>query len=62
MKRRDLLRHLNAQGCDPLREGANHSVWANLPAGTVSTIPRHREINDRLALKICRDLKIDPPP
>jgi len=28
----------------------------------VSTIPRHREINDRLALKICRDLKIDPPP
>ena len=58
MKRRDLVRHLESHGCEFLREGANHSVYVNRSAGKVSTIPRHREINDFLARKICRNLAV----
>jgi hypothetical protein len=41
-----------------LREGANHSVYVNRSARKTSTVPRHREINDLLARKICRDLEV----
>lgn len=61
MKRRDLLRHLREHGCALLREGGNHSVFVNRDAGKVSTVPRHREVNDFLARKICRDLEIPEP-
>ena len=59
MKRVDLVRHLEQQGCELLREGANHSVFVNRAARKTSTVPRHREINDFLARKICRDLEIE---
>jgi hypothetical protein len=36
-----------------LREGAKHSVFVNRARNKSSTIPRHREINDFLAKKIC---------
>ncbi|MBU6422203.1 MAG: type II toxin-antitoxin system HicA family toxin [Gammaproteobacteria bacterium] len=58
MKRRDLLRHLAAHGCALLREGAKHSWWQNSNQGRRSAVPRHTEINDYLARKICRDLGI----
>ena len=58
MKRRDLIRYLEQQGCALLREGAKHSVYVNGATGKSSTVPRHREINDFLARKICRDLEI----
>lgn len=58
MKRTDLLRHLLAQGCELVREGGNHSIYVNRPARKVSTIPRHREIDEYLARKICRDLEV----
>ena len=61
MKRRDLLRHLAAQGCTLIREGARHSVFQNPREGVTSTVPRHNEINDYLARKICRDLRIPLP-
>jgi len=61
MKRLDLVRHLEAHGCQLLREGANHSVYVNRAAHKTSTVPRHREINDYLADKICKDLEIAPP-
>jgi mRNA interferase HicA len=53
MKRTDLLRHLSQNGCELLREGGRHSVFVNRSKGKVSTVPRHREINEILALKIC---------
>ena len=62
MKRADLVRHLQKQGCELLREGARHSVFVNSRSRRVSTVPRHREVNDYLALKICRDLDIAEPP
>jgi len=58
VKRVDLVRHLEQRGCQLLREGANHSVYVNRAARKTSTVPRHREINDFLARKICRDLEI----
>lgn len=60
MKRVDLLRYLAEHGCELLREGGRHSVYVNRKAGKSSTIPRHREINDFLARKICRDLEVEP--
>ena len=61
MKRRDLIRHLESKGCELLREGGKHSVYINREARKTSTIPRHREINDFLARKICRDLDVEAP-
>ena len=62
MKRRDLLRHLSRHHCELLREGGKHSVFVNRTSGKASSVPRHREINDFLARKICRDLEIPVPP
>jgi predicted RNA binding protein YcfA (HicA-like mRNA interferase family) len=58
MKRKDLIKHLSKYGCELLREGGKHSVFVNRKAGKTSTIPRHREIDDYLIKKICRDLEI----
>jgi predicted RNA binding protein YcfA (HicA-like mRNA interferase family) len=61
LKRRDLIQHLEAHGCEFLREGSNHSVYINRAARKTSTVPRHREINDDLSRKICRDLQVPLP-
>ncbi len=61
MKRRDLTRHIEKHGCELLREGAKHSVYVNRRARKSSTIPRHSEINEHLARKICRDLEVPNP-
>ena len=61
MKRTDLIRYLLEQGCEFLREGGRHSVYVNRATGKSSTVPRHREINDILSKKICKDLEVDPP-
>ena len=61
MKRADLVRHLEAHGCQLLREGSNHTVYVNRVARRISTVPRHREINEYLAQKICKDLDVRQP-
>jgi mRNA interferase HicA len=61
LKRRDLVRHLEAHGARLLREGGKHAVYVNPAAGRTTTVPRHGEINDHLARKICRDLELPPP-
>jgi predicted RNA binding protein YcfA (HicA-like mRNA interferase family) len=61
MKRRDLIRHLERHGCELLREGGNHSIYINRVAGKSSAVPRHNEINEFLARKICRDLQVPQP-
>jgi predicted RNA binding protein YcfA (HicA-like mRNA interferase family) len=58
VKRRDLIDHLERHGCRLLREGGSHSVYLNPAARKVSTVPRHREINDDLARKISKDLEV----
>jgi predicted RNA binding protein YcfA (HicA-like mRNA interferase family) len=61
MKRRALIRHVEAYGCRLLREGGKHSVYYNPENSQTSAIPRHREINEFLARKICRDLGVLEP-
>jgi len=61
MKRLDLIRHLEAHGCCLLREGGRHSIYVNAANNQTSAVPRHREINDFLCRKICRDLGIEEP-
>lgn len=61
MKRQDLIRHLEAHGCYLLREGGRHSIYVNAANNQTSAVPRHREINDFLCRKICRDLGIEEP-
>lgn len=58
MKRRDLIRHLEQHGCVLLREGANHTIYVNPAVKKTSSVPRHSEINNELARKICKDLQV----
>jgi len=60
MKRRELLGYLRSQGCAFIREGARHSWWSNPAMSKRSAVPRHNEIRDVLARKICKDLGIPP--
>jgi mRNA interferase HicA len=61
MKRLDLIRHLEAHCCYLLRDRGKHSVYVNPANNQTSAVPRHREINDFLAQKICQDLGIPRP-
>ncbi len=61
MKRLDLIRHIEKCGCVMLREGGSHTVYVNRLTRKVSTVPRHREINEFLTRKICRELEIRQP-
>jgi mRNA interferase HicA len=61
VKRVDLVRHLEQHGCVLFREGGSHSVYVNRRTRKSSSVPRHREINEFLARKICRDLEIPMP-
>jgi hypothetical protein len=61
MKREELIRHLAASGCEFLREGSKHTMYVNRAAQASAAIPRHREINDFLVKRICRDLKVRGP-
>ncbi|MCK4297485.1 MAG: type II toxin-antitoxin system HicA family toxin [Candidatus Marinimicrobia bacterium] len=61
MKRKDLISHLEKNGCTLLREGSNHTIYVNRKASKASSVPRHRKINEFLAMKICKDLEIPVP-
>ena len=58
MKRKDLLLYLRKRGCVLYREGGKHSIYHNPRENKTSSVPRHTEIHDFLAKKICRDLGI----
>jgi hypothetical protein len=61
MKRYALLKHLTLHGCRFLREGSRHTVYFNPRNRKTSTIPRHNEILNFLANKICKDLEVPKP-
>jgi len=56
MKRQALLRYVRRNGCYLKREGGAHSLWVNPLTGEIETVPRHSEISDKLARKICKGL------
>ncbi len=57
MKRESLLRHLRRYGCVLRREGKE-----NPQTGHAEAVPRHTEIADLLARRICQNLSIPRPP
>lgn len=61
MKLRKLLKNLEEQGCFLLRQGGNHTIFYNPANGKISSIPRHREVKNFVAKKICQDLEIQEP-
>jgi len=58
MKRRDLLKHLEQNGCFLLREGGEHSIWENPINKRRAAVPRHREIVEYTAKAICKQLGV----
>jgi mRNA interferase HicA len=58
MKTGALLRHLRHHGCVLKREGGSHAIWTNPRTGQMEAVPRHTEIPNVLAWKICRGLSV----
>ncbi len=58
VKRRDLIRHLEANGFRLLREGASHSIYTN----EVKVVPvkRHRQLDRITANEICKQAGLPP--
>ena len=46
MKRIDLLRRLEEEGCVLVRSRGGHEIYRNVITGTTQPVPRHREINE----------------
>lgn len=61
MKRRDLIRHLEANDCRLLREGGSHSISENTKYGKRKAIPRQKEVLSFTAASICKQLEITLP-
>ena len=61
MKQKELLRHLRKFGCYLKREGKEHELWLNPQTGHIQAVPRHTEIPNNLAKKICKALGIPEP-
>ena len=61
MNRRELIRHLRNNGCDLVREGANHTIWLNPKNGLSSAVPRHQVVKRNTIRKICKELGIEAP-
>jgi len=57
----DLERHLRTHGCQFVREGGAHTLWANSSTRKVAPVPRHREIKEGTVRAICRQLEIPRP-
>ncbi len=56
MKRRELIKRLEEMGCVLVRHGGNHDWYSNLKTRQSQPVPRHNEINERLAKSIIKKL------
>lgn len=56
MKRTAVVRHLERHRAELIREGGRHTIYGR--KGLLSAVPRHPEISDKLAKKICKELGI----
>ncbi len=61
MKRRDLLRHLEVNGCELKREGGKHSIWWKPDTGARAPVPRHGEVKPTTAREVCKQLGVPAP-
>jgi mRNA interferase HicA len=56
MKRKELIRKLNASGCVLARHGARHDLYINPATGKKQPVHRHEEIDENLAKHILKEL------
>jgi len=54
VKRVDLIRKLEKAGCELIRHGGNHDWYRNRKTGLAQPVPRHREVNEKLAVSILK--------
>jgi predicted RNA binding protein YcfA (HicA-like mRNA interferase family) len=59
MKKRVLLKQLENMGCVFIRHGGKHDWYQNPKTKMAQPVPRHREINERLAKHIIKMLMDD---
>jgi predicted RNA binding protein YcfA (HicA-like mRNA interferase family) len=57
MKRKDLIRAIEAIGCVFIRHGGRHDWYQNPETKISQPVPRHSEIKDSLARHILKMLK-----
>ncbi len=62
MKRRELVRLLEREGCRLLRSGGGHDIYYNPITGQRQPVPRHAEIDEHLARHIRKYLGIGTDP
>ncbi len=60
MKRHELVDHLRRKGCIVEREGGRHTIFKNQATDAKAPVPRHSEIDNLLARKICQQLGVVP--
>lgn len=58
MKRAELLKRIRATGSVFVRHGAKHDWYRNPDTGVYQAVPRHNEINERLAKQIIKQLSL----
>ena len=58
MKLRDLVKHLQANGCVLSGEGGKYSVFTNPVNGKETPVTRPPEVADFAARKICKALDV----
>ena len=56
MKRKELIKIIQKNGCVFVRHGGNHDWYKNPQSGVSQPIARHTEIEDELAKRIIKRL------
>ena len=58
MKRNQIIKYLQKNGCVWDREGSNHTIYYNPKMNLSTSVPRHQEIDDRICNEICKQLGV----
>ena len=56
MKRVDLIKAIEGNGCEFVRHGGKHDWYRHPTTGVSQPVPRHREVDEHLARRILRML------
>jgi len=56
VKRKDLIKKLTDSGCVLVRHGSRHDLYKNPTTGKKQPVPRLREIDEKLAKHILKEL------
>jgi mRNA interferase HicA len=60
VKRRELIKKIEAEGAILIRHGGKHDWYQNLATKVCQPVPRHNEIKEYLAQSILRKLSSKP--